>query len=170
MSAEIAMTSLPYRATTRTGDVFDLTFPLHPDTGSAVRVDQLLTLILNTLDRDISAMGETSNGDVLQALAMAIAGARAHDSRAGGTDRASVRLLGLRRARRGGGRGAPGASVGDRVTRYSAAFGTSAPGGVDKLAIAASKAPGPTAMPIRRSTVSTAAKDPRIIGSLMSPM
>jgi hypothetical protein len=67
------MTSLPYRATTRTGDVFDLTFPLHPDTGSAVRVDQLLTLILNTLDRDISAMGETSNGDVLQALAMAIA-------------------------------------------------------------------------------------------------
>lgn len=67
------MASLPYRATTQTGDVFDITFPLHPDTGSAVRVDQLLGLILNSLDRDIAAMGETSNGDVLQALSMATA-------------------------------------------------------------------------------------------------
>lgn len=67
------MKKLPYRAKTRTGDVFDLEFPLHDETGSPMRVDQMLTAILGTLDRDIGLAGETSNGDVLQALAMAIA-------------------------------------------------------------------------------------------------
>lgn len=64
---------LPYRVTTQTGEVIDFEFDLHPDTGSAMRVSQLLSAVLHTLDREIRVLGETSNGDVLQALAMALA-------------------------------------------------------------------------------------------------
>ncbi len=64
---------MPYRAETATGDVFDIEFPLHEDTGSAVRVSQLVSLVLDAIDRDIAVVGETSNGDVLQAVAMALA-------------------------------------------------------------------------------------------------
>jgi hypothetical protein len=64
---------LPYRATTATGEHIDVEFPLHQETGSAIRVEQMLTAILGTLDRDIGVSGETSNGDVLQAMAMALA-------------------------------------------------------------------------------------------------
>ena len=67
------MKYLPYQANTATGDSFDLSFPLHDDTGSAVRVAQLISVVLETIDKDIAAMGETSNGDVLQAVAMALA-------------------------------------------------------------------------------------------------
>lgn len=64
---------MPYTARTRSGDVFEIEFPLHRDTGSPVRVNQLLTALLATLDREIGLLGETSNGDVLQALGMATA-------------------------------------------------------------------------------------------------
>jgi hypothetical protein len=64
---------LPYTARTRSGDVFEIAFPLHPATGNPVRVSQLLTALLEALDREIGVSGETSNGDVLQALAMAAA-------------------------------------------------------------------------------------------------
>ena len=67
------MKSLPYRVNTATGDVFDVDFPLHPDTGSAVRVNQLVSALLETVERDVAVAGETSNGDVLQAMAMALA-------------------------------------------------------------------------------------------------
>ena len=67
------MPNMPYRARTATGDVFDIEFPLHAQTGDPVRVSQLVTLILSALDRDLSIGGETSNGDVLQAMAMATA-------------------------------------------------------------------------------------------------
>lgn len=67
------MRPLPYRVETATGDVLDITFPLHNDTGSPMRVDQLLSAILNAVDQDIKLCGETGNGDVLQALAMALA-------------------------------------------------------------------------------------------------
>ena len=67
------MKHLPYRVNTATGDVFDVEFPLHPDTGSAVRVNQLVSALLETVERDIAVVGETSNGDVLQAMAMALA-------------------------------------------------------------------------------------------------
>lgn len=67
------MARLPYRARTATGDTFDIAFPLHKETGSAVRVEQLVTAILEAIDRDIAVAGETSNGDVLQAVAMALA-------------------------------------------------------------------------------------------------
>ena len=67
------MKKLPYRARTATGDVFDVVFPLHDETGNAVRVDQLVSAILEAIDRDIAVAGDTSNGDVLQAVAMALA-------------------------------------------------------------------------------------------------
>jgi hypothetical protein len=66
-------THMPYTARTSSGDVFEISFPLHAETGSAMRVSQLLTAILETLDREIAVLGETSNGDVLQALSMASA-------------------------------------------------------------------------------------------------
>mgnify|MGYP001553318624 CR=1 FL=1 len=64
---------LPYRLTTRTGDVIDFAFELHPETGSPVRVAQLLDAVLATLDREIQILGETSNGDIHQTLAMPLA-------------------------------------------------------------------------------------------------
>ena len=67
------MKTLPYRATTGTGDQFDIDFILHPDTHSGVRVSQLITVVLDAINRDVTHMGESSNGDVLQALAMALA-------------------------------------------------------------------------------------------------
>jgi hypothetical protein len=64
---------LPYTATTRTGDVLDIEFPLHNDTVDPVRVGQLVSTLLRAIDRDFDVAGEMSNGDVLQALAMATA-------------------------------------------------------------------------------------------------
>jgi hypothetical protein len=66
-------TSLPYRVNTQTGDIIDYTFTLHPQTGSATDVARLLSSILATLDREIRIGGNSGNGDVLQALAMALA-------------------------------------------------------------------------------------------------
>jgi len=67
------MKILPYLATTGTGDAFDIEFPLHPDTGHAVRISQLISDILLSIDRNLASGGATSNGDVLQAVAMAMA-------------------------------------------------------------------------------------------------
>lgn len=64
---------LPYRATTSTGNQFDFEFPLHEETVSAVTVSNLLNAMLATLDREIRLVGQVGNGDVLQALAMALA-------------------------------------------------------------------------------------------------
>lgn len=65
--------NLPYSVTTRSGTRIDFSFPLHQETGSAVQVGQLASALLATLDREISAAGEVSNGDLLQALAIATA-------------------------------------------------------------------------------------------------
>jgi hypothetical protein len=67
------MSKLPYRASTSTGNQFDFEFPLHPETVSVVQVHNLLTGVLGALDREISNLGKVANGDVLQALAMALA-------------------------------------------------------------------------------------------------
>lgn len=70
----MAAKTLPYTVETATGDSFRIDFPLHAETGSGVRVNQMLTAILGALDKDIRLGGEeTSNGDVLQAVAMALA-------------------------------------------------------------------------------------------------
>lgn len=64
---------LPYRAVTAHGDVVDVRFALHDETVSPMRVQQLLDVLLHALDREIGVLGETANGDVLQALCMATA-------------------------------------------------------------------------------------------------
>jgi hypothetical protein len=66
-------TTLPFRYISPMGEHFDLDFRLHPDTVSAMRVSQLLERVLETLDQEIGVLGDTANGDVLQALAMALA-------------------------------------------------------------------------------------------------
>lgn len=63
---------LPFTAITDTGDKFDIEFALHPSTESAVRVHQLLGDTLETVSREVRR-DPMSNGDVLQALAMALA-------------------------------------------------------------------------------------------------
>jgi hypothetical protein len=65
--------TLPFRYTSPMGEHFELDFRLHPDTVSAMRVSQLLERVLETLDREIGVLGDTANGDVLQALSMALA-------------------------------------------------------------------------------------------------
>jgi hypothetical protein len=66
------VTRLPYRATTASGERFDISFPLHPQTASPMRVSQMLSAILGALDAEVKLDAGTSNGDVLQALAMAL--------------------------------------------------------------------------------------------------
>lgn len=67
------MAKLPFRAVTATGDVWEIAFPLHAETGAPLRVAQLLSGVLGQIDRDLKLFGEVGNGDVLQALAMALA-------------------------------------------------------------------------------------------------
>ena len=62
---------LPYRATTASGETIDVTFDLHGETGSAGDVSTLLTAILAAIDGKVTERGTVSNGDVMQALAMA---------------------------------------------------------------------------------------------------
>lgn len=65
--------TLPYDVTTATGEKIAFEFPLHTETQSAMRVSQLLGTVLSTLDRELRVLGNTANGDVMQALAMALA-------------------------------------------------------------------------------------------------
>ena len=68
------MTShLPYRATTANGETIDVTFDLHAETRSEADVGALLTALLDAIDARVAAREGVSNGDVLQALAMALA-------------------------------------------------------------------------------------------------
>jgi hypothetical protein len=64
---------LPYRATMATGETIDVTFDLHVDTRSEVDVSALLTSLLVAIDTRVEDREGVSNGDVLQALAMAMA-------------------------------------------------------------------------------------------------
>ena len=68
---------LPYRTRTMSGDIVDVKFNLHDDTVDPVHVGNLITVMLESIDREINLMGEVSNGDVLQAISMALA-IRAH--------------------------------------------------------------------------------------------
>lgn len=65
--------TLPYDVKTATGEHIAFEFPLHDETQSAMRVSQLLDAVLAALDREIRVLGTTANGDVMQALAMALA-------------------------------------------------------------------------------------------------
>ena len=64
---------LPYQVTTASGNQFEFDFPLHEQTVSPMQVSQLLSAVLQTLDREIRVLGPVGNGDLLQALAMALA-------------------------------------------------------------------------------------------------
>jgi len=69
----VAVKRLPFRTETGTGDRFDFEFPLHPATQSPMRVSQLAASLLKVLDADIAVASDVGNGDVLQALAIALA-------------------------------------------------------------------------------------------------
>ena len=43
------------------------------ETGDPIKVEQLITVMLKTIDDEIAVTGPTSNGDVLQAVAMTLA-------------------------------------------------------------------------------------------------
>jgi hypothetical protein len=67
------MNRLPYTAVTSAGEAFDIQFPLHAETGSARAVADLLTGVLGAVSARVEAEQGVSDGDVLQALAMAMA-------------------------------------------------------------------------------------------------
>ncbi|MGA7982659.1 MAG: hypothetical protein WCA32_20860 [Chromatiaceae bacterium] len=67
------MNALPYTAVTSTGEAFDIRFPLHPQTGSEEAVAGMLTSVLDALTRTLADRSDVTDGDVLQALAMALA-------------------------------------------------------------------------------------------------
>ena len=54
------------------GQHIKFSFPLHPLTSEPGQVGDILDIVLDALDREVHAMGAT-NGDVIQALAMALA-------------------------------------------------------------------------------------------------
>ncbi len=67
------MATMSYRAVTSSGSVIDVDFELHPETVSSGRVGELLSAILNALDAQVEGGLTAANGDVLQAVAMALA-------------------------------------------------------------------------------------------------
>jgi len=64
---------LPYKATTSAGRQYEFDFPLHPETASPVKISNLVSALLGCLDRELAQLEPVSNGDMLQALAMAMA-------------------------------------------------------------------------------------------------
>ncbi len=65
--------TLAYTATTRSGETLHFDFPLHPQTVSEQEVAHLVGALLEGLTQAIGNRGDVSDGDVLQALAMAMA-------------------------------------------------------------------------------------------------
>ncbi|MFW2436562.1 MAG: hypothetical protein ACN4FJ_01740 [Parvibaculales bacterium] len=63
---------LPFTAVTDTAEKFDINFPMHPATEAPMRVHQLIGDILETVSREVRR-DNMANGDVLQAMAMALA-------------------------------------------------------------------------------------------------
>jgi hypothetical protein len=64
---------LGFTAVSSAGAALAIEFPLHPDTRSADQVAELLSGVLAALSEVIERDGDVSDGDVLQALAMAAA-------------------------------------------------------------------------------------------------
>lgn len=67
------MATLPYRTISNSGAIIDASFELHEHTGDARHVALMLSAVMSVLDREISPLQQVANGDVLQALAMALA-------------------------------------------------------------------------------------------------
>jgi hypothetical protein len=70
---EIAMKELAYTAITSQGMTYDIRFPLHPESGSPAAIGAILTAVLDVLSTNLGSSAKVSDGDVLQALAMAAA-------------------------------------------------------------------------------------------------
>jgi hypothetical protein len=67
------MRYLDYTAITTGGTAYDIRFPLHPGTGSQEAVSEMVSAILGALSATLGTKDAVSDGDVLQALAMAVA-------------------------------------------------------------------------------------------------
>lgn len=67
------MAKLPYRTISNSGEIIDVSFDLHDLTVAPKHVALLLSAVMSTLDREITPGQPIANGDVLQALAMALA-------------------------------------------------------------------------------------------------
>lgn len=67
------MSTLPFTTLTSSGESYRIDFPLHPETGSASEVGELMTVVLDAVTQHLERQGKVSNGDVLQALAMTLA-------------------------------------------------------------------------------------------------
>ncbi len=67
------MKHLKYSALTSGGRAFDIAFPLHPQTRSPEAVSEMITGLLEALTAHVELRKDISDGDVLQALAMALA-------------------------------------------------------------------------------------------------
>ncbi|MDJ0760605.1 MAG: hypothetical protein QNJ19_14515 [Woeseiaceae bacterium] len=65
--------TLPYTAITASGTELTFRFPLHPLTESEEQVADLLTCALAAIDEVIAEQASVSDGDIMQALAMALA-------------------------------------------------------------------------------------------------
>jgi hypothetical protein len=76
------MKQFSYTAVTSSGAAFDIHFPLHAETQSPEAVSDILTRVLAAASDGIGGHPGVSDGDVLQALAMAMAiRARTADAR-----------------------------------------------------------------------------------------
>lgn len=64
---------LAFTATTSTGEVLEFELPLHPQTSSAVHVGTLLEGVLDKLSEIVEGPSDMSDGDVIQALTLAVA-------------------------------------------------------------------------------------------------
>lgn len=72
------MPHLDYTAVTSSGRALDIRFPLHPETRSHAQVAELLTNTLDAINAPVEQGAAApdnaiSDGDILQALAMALA-------------------------------------------------------------------------------------------------
>lgn len=70
---EVAVKVLPFSVIAAGGDAFTAAFPLHDRTASPEFVGRLTTALLDTISDTIGTVPSASDGDVLQALAMALA-------------------------------------------------------------------------------------------------
>lgn len=67
------MEQMPYTVLTAGGEALELRFPLDPHTRSRGHVEDLLGAVLAAVREVVGREGPVSDGDVLQALSMALA-------------------------------------------------------------------------------------------------
>jgi hypothetical protein len=65
--------TMKFTAVSSAGAAYTVDFPLHPETRSSAQVAELLSAVLAALSEIIDRDRDVSDGDVLQALAMAAA-------------------------------------------------------------------------------------------------